>query len=249
MASRIWCTTPTPNSGGWVVLADFNNDGILDFATSGNLLALGNGDGTFQTPAPFVSDPPSSGFSGIAAGDINNDGWADLVLTNSEVDSGINAYVLMNDQQGGFTQTTVPSSVGTQQPILVDVNGDGNLDLVLSGVTGDGADLYLGDGTGAFTPGPSLGGMVGDLAPGWVVVADVSGDGIPDVLIQGLDTVVVYVGKGNAKYESPFYIGLGWAPADLFVANLHGQKPSAGVPDLVEPDGNQGVMVLPNTTK
>jgi hypothetical protein len=42
-------TTPTPNSGGEVVLADFNHDGKLDFATSGNLLALGNGDGTFQT--------------------------------------------------------------------------------------------------------------------------------------------------------------------------------------------------------
>jgi hypothetical protein len=40
-------TTVTPSSGGYVVLADFNHDGKLDFATSGNLLALGNGDGTF----------------------------------------------------------------------------------------------------------------------------------------------------------------------------------------------------------
>jgi hypothetical protein len=31
-------TTPTPNSGGYVVLADFNQDGKLDLATSGNLL-------------------------------------------------------------------------------------------------------------------------------------------------------------------------------------------------------------------
>ena len=33
-------TTPTPNSAGYVVLADFNHDGKLDFATSDNLLAL-----------------------------------------------------------------------------------------------------------------------------------------------------------------------------------------------------------------
>src|ERR1035438_117433 len=39
----------TPIGPGAVVLADFNHDGKLDFATSGNLLALGNGDGTFQT--------------------------------------------------------------------------------------------------------------------------------------------------------------------------------------------------------
>jgi len=47
-----------------------------------NLLALGNGDGTFQTPAAFVTNPPAGGFSNIAVGDINNDGWPDLVLTN-----------------------------------------------------------------------------------------------------------------------------------------------------------------------
>ena len=40
-------TMPTP-SAGFLVLADFNHDGKLDFATSGNLIALGNGDGTFQ---------------------------------------------------------------------------------------------------------------------------------------------------------------------------------------------------------
>jgi len=61
-------TTPTPNSGGSVVLADINHDGKLDFITSGNLLGLGNGDGTFKTPVPFVTNPPSFGFSNIAVG-------------------------------------------------------------------------------------------------------------------------------------------------------------------------------------
>jgi hypothetical protein len=74
-------TTPTP-SGGFLALADFNHVGKLDFATSGNLLALGNGDGTFQAPTDIVANLPFSGFSGIAAGDLNNDGWPDLVLTN-----------------------------------------------------------------------------------------------------------------------------------------------------------------------
>ena len=73
--------TATP-SGGYLALGDFNHDGKLDFATSGNLLALGNGDGSFQTPTAIVSNPPGTGFSNIAAGDINNDGWPDLVLTN-----------------------------------------------------------------------------------------------------------------------------------------------------------------------
>jgi hypothetical protein len=243
-------TTSTPNSGGIVLLADFNHDGKLDFATSGNLMALGNGDGTFQTPAPFVSNPPSSGFSGIAAGDINNDGWPDLVLTNSQTNPPINAFVLLNNQQGGFTQVPSPPSGEAQQPILADVNGDGNLDLIVAAAVGNGALVCLGNGTGTFTQGPNLLGMGRwGAGPGWVVVADVNGDGIPDVLIQGIDTIVVHLGVGGAQYARPLYVGTGFAPSDVFTANLHGQSPSAGLPDIVAPDANQGVMVLINVTK
>jgi hypothetical protein len=195
-------TTPTSNSGGNVVLADFNHDGKLDFATSGNLLALGNGDGTFQTPAPIVSSPPSSGFSYIAVGDINNDGWPDLVLTNNAVPYN-DVFVLLNDQQGGFNQLSTNFGATTYQAILVDLNGDGNLDLVLA----PGAEVYLGDGAGRFTPGPGLIAPAG--APGWDMVADLNGDGIPDIAILGSDTLEIFLGLGGAKYASPFEIGTG----------------------------------------
>jgi hypothetical protein len=68
---------------------------------------LGNGDGTFQTPAPFFSNPPSGGFSNIAAGGLNNDAWPDLVLT--DIFNNL-IYVLINNQKGGFTQGVVSSS-------------------------------------------------------------------------------------------------------------------------------------------
>ena len=242
-------TTPTPNSGGYVALADFNHDGKLDFATSGNLLALGNGDGTFQTPAPFVPNPPSSGFSGIAAGDINNDGWPDLVLTNSYLFSpGVDVYVLLNNQQGGFNQVPTSFGVGTQQPILADLNGDGNLDLVLASVQGSAASVYIGNGTGAFTTGPLLQGP-GGPGTGIDLVADVNGDGIPDVLVSGGDTIEVYLGQGSATYAAPFAIGTGPVPGSLLAENLHGQPPSAGLPDIVIPDYSGGVTVLINKTK
>jgi hypothetical protein len=238
-------TTATPNSGGAVVLADFNHDGKLDFATSGNLLALGNGDGTFQTPAPIVAIPPNGGFSNLAAGDLNNDGWPDLVLTSSAL-PGVNAYELLNNQQGGFTQVPTNFGIETIQVVMADLNGDGNLDLVFEGVYG-GANVLLGNGTGQFTPGVSV--AAGTLGPGVDLVADVNGDGIPDIMEAFSDTVAIYLGNGDATFTTWFDIGTGPSPTGLLVANLHGQAASAGLPDIVAPDASGGVMVLVNTTK
>ena len=66
----------------FLISTDFNNDGILDFAspevkqTSKSM--LGNGDGTFR----FGSLATHSYYSGsaIAYGDFNNDGNEDLVF-------------------------------------------------------------------------------------------------------------------------------------------------------------------------
>jgi len=240
-------TTATPSSGGYVVLADFNHDGKLDFATSGNLLALGNGDGTFQTPTAFVVNPPASGFSGIAAGDINNDGWPDVVLTNANVPYN-NLFELLNNQKGGFSQ--VPTTFGalSAQPILADVNGDGNLDLILSAFDATGASVYLGNGQGGFTYQTEVSGPPGD-GVGFNMVADLNGDGIPDIAVLESDTLAISLGEGGAKYATPFYIGTGSSPAGVLVANLHGQAASAGMPDILAPDTTGFVVTLLNLTK
>ena len=73
-------TTSTP-TGGYLAVGDFNHDGKLDFATSGNLLALGNGDGTFQTPTQIIVESFCC-YTNIAAADLNGDGSTDLALTD-----------------------------------------------------------------------------------------------------------------------------------------------------------------------
>jgi hypothetical protein len=237
-------STPTPTSG-YLALGDFNHDGKLDFATSGNLIALGNGDGTFQTPTPIVSNPPTGGFASIAAGDFNGDGWPDLVLGAS---GDTPLYVLLNNQHGGFNQVPATFGQGTLQIVPANLNNDGNLDLVLA--TFGGAWVYLGNGKGGFTESAELLAPLNRLdVPALVMVAEVNGDGIPDVGVLGGDTIAIFLGKGNGTFAAPFYIGTGPSPGDILAENLHGQAPSAGLSDIVAPDVSRGVAVLINKTK
>jgi hypothetical protein len=244
----------TPLSAtGYVAVADFNRDGNLDFATSGNLLALGNGDVTFQTPVPLVANPPMGLFSNLAVGDLNGDGWPDLVFTSGAEDSAT-IWALLNNQHGGFNVNTIPTCLSAftipcdpSEVIITDVNGDGKPDLVVGETSHGGVTVYLGDGKGGFTPKQALKDALN--APGPIMVADVNGDGIPDIGLMEAGTPGIFLGKGDGTFNAPFYIGAGPSPGDILAVNLHGQPATAGHPDLVAPDGSGGVMVLINTSK
>lgn len=226
-----------------IVVGDFNHDGKLDVATSSNQLALGNGDGTFQAPVPILANPPTA-FDFIAAGDVNNDGCADLLAAST----GAYAYVLLNNRQGGFTVSTI-SNVATAPTAvaLADLNGDGNLDAVVTSSNPD-AIVYLGNGTGTFTlsqnniPFPFV-----DQLP--TQIGDINGDGIPDLLLPADGSIGIALGTGKGTFYPPFVVGAGAGVGQVFLQNLHGQSATAGVPDLVAPDSGGGVTVLLNLTK
>ena len=61
------------------------------------------------------------------------------------------SFVLLNNQGGGFTGADKLRGATTDQPILADLTGDGDLDLILSAFDATGASVYLGDGQGGFT--------------------------------------------------------------------------------------------------
>jgi hypothetical protein len=122
-----------------IKVADLNGDGKLDFATTaygsqGIVVALGKGDGTFNTPnlysvtnqdfAAFLSPSPV----GVDAADINGDGKVDLVYSNSSYGT---VGVLFGNGDGTFgTPHEYPTGNDPYFFALGDVNGDGAVDVV-----------------------------------------------------------------------------------------------------------------------
>jgi hypothetical protein len=81
--------------------SDFNRDGIDDYAALRPLpgpeiviVVLLNADGTEQPAQEFAAGP---NLSSIAAGDVNGDGWIDLVVVNSLSSGSPTVSVLFND--------------------------------------------------------------------------------------------------------------------------------------------------------
>ncbi len=81
-------------------------------------------------------------------------------------------------------------------------------------------------------------------APAFVAVADVNGDGIPDVVVSTAAPVVeTLLGEGLGKLAAPIADFVGTDPGDLAVADINGD----GAPDLVVPNfGDSDVSVLLN---
>jgi hypothetical protein len=187
-----------------VAVADVNGDGKPDLIVANTCLAgsdcgagtvavlLGNGDGTFRTA---VTNVPSGYFPiSVTVADLNADGKPDLLVASysfASNDCGNGpASVLLGNGDGTF-RTAVPYYPGgcdTSDATAADVNGDGKLDLVVTTAVGfegwgDGTvEVFLGNGDGTFTLASSNDSGAATGTSG--AVADVNGDGKPDLLVS-----------------------------------------------------------------
>ncbi len=261
-------TAPVDTS--WGTVADFNGDGYADVVVGADgggsgagraYVYLGSATGLATTPATTLTGPDGGvgefGRSVASAGDVNGDGYADLVVGAPNApspdvhssDGAGRAYVYLGSATGLATTpatTLVAPETNGQFGLSVasagDVNGDGYADLVVGGYSIFSligrAYVYLGSATGpGATPASTRMG-------GWAASAgdfDLNGDGYADLVFNG----DVFLGGASGLATTPATPPLTGGPghwdsvaagdvngdgyADIVVGSM-GVSPSTGIP-------------------
>jgi hypothetical protein len=218
--------------------ADLNGDGkadvVLVHANSVDVL-LGDGTGNFAAAVNYADSISSPAAVGLAI--LHGDTHLDIVVASATVDGSGSSPVatLKGTGSGTFLTATAaqhyPGAINSG--ILVDVNGDGYLDLMSA------SQFFLGSsGDFAAPVALSTGDACGSLT-GSVAVADVNGDTKLDIVSADCSngTITVFLGNGDGTFGAGTSFSAGHRPGAVVLADVNGDgKIDAVVTDFFSMD-------------
>ena len=257
-------TGGSPNA---VVIGDLNGDGkpdilVADNSTAGHAIIL------FQDPAnpgqflaPVELATGTSGAAAVAIADLNGDGANDIVVATSDANGNNGAVFVFYQNAAAHGTFLAPVSfpAGAQPDAIkvADVNGDGLPDIIVSNL-GPGADSTGSAGVSVLlqdhaNPGHFLTPVTYATqdSPVDVAVADLNGDGKPDLVVANLGptpTGSISVLLQDAAHPGTFLSATSYAafgePLGVAIADLN----KDGHPDIAVADGASALVLLQNAT-
>jgi hypothetical protein len=186
-----------------LAIADVDNDGDLDIATSipsGARIFLNDGLGNF-TNSGQITDVNEQMYSySVKLADFNGNGYVDLVIGNH---SGANK-VFLNDGTGAFTDSGQSLGDSKTQALAVgDMDNDGDIDIV-EGNFGDYNRVYENNGSGIFNRSFSLKepNKRSRTRTQAIAVGDFNGDGRLDVYAGNIHEDTVYMSNKYGQFRT-----------------------------------------------
>jgi hypothetical protein len=182
----------------------------------------------------------------VSIGDLNGDGKLDILLVNGRHWGG-RSMVMLGDGHGHFPTVypLTPDRHRSYSGRVVDLDGDGHLDVVLSNDSPDPKLIYLNDGAGHFRAGGKFG------QPEWETrnagIADLNRDGMPDIVVAnraGNAIAYVCLNQGGGRFTADCAGFAHISATTITPGDINGDQRI----DLVVPhrDGGQSYVYLNN---
>lgn len=226
---------PVPAQVGDIVVSDLNGDHIPDIAitymgSQDITVWYGTGGGAFTASKVIPHSLNTLGAAlGIGIADVNGDGKQDLVVSY-----GGEVGVYLGNGDGSY-QPAIVYQVGVNGAsdlTLADMNGDGHIDILVTG------GILYGNGDGTFQPweewvfgttGISAADLFTYNALGTdsvrTKVVDINGDGLPDIVtMNSTDSVSIFLQNSNHLFQPPITYLAPDQLSDITVADVNGDN-------------------------